>query len=288
MKLKWTTSIYINSINGKRSSKYTPIQVSKKTIARINWIPKLDNGKTIQMIKIDTLCNGLVSKYTPKSDQKYAYVIKAHSLMPNNPKWENPVQKWWETVWTWKYSKIFNAPILLKKPTKVCASRLIIAKKWMLNFKIDYPKNNQTLSYVFDLRIKTLNAPFKIKKIDIYIDNQLVQTNGYKHIVGVYLKNKIPVWKHKLTVVLTDKEWYTKTQSININLTQKDTTAPYLDKIVEQNWKFIYIFKDKESKVLWWFLICDWKKQRFMWPVAVGNSKKCSYESVIDYYGNSN
>ncbi len=285
---KWTTSIYVNTINWKRSSKFTPFQISKKTIARIWWIPQKDDGKTVKMIKIDTLCNGLVSKYTPLSDQKYAYVIKAHSHMPNNPKWEDPVQKWWRTVWTWKYEKIFNAPVLLKEPTTICKSRLIIAKKWMLDFNINYPKNKQTLSYVFDLRIKTINAPFKIKKINIYIDNQLVQTSNYKQIVGVYLKNTIATWKHKLTVTLTDNKWYTKSQTININLVKKDTTAPYLDKIIKKDWKFIYIFKDKESKVLWWFLICNWKKQRFMWPIAIWNSKDCSYESVIDYYWNSN
>ncbi len=285
---KWTTSIYVNTINGKESSELTPIQISKKTIARIDWIPPKDDGQTVKMIQIDTLCNWLVSKYTPKSEQKYAYVITGiHSHMPNNPKWEDPVQKWWKTVWILKYQKIFNAPVLLKAPTQICKSRLVIAKKWMLNFNIDYPKNNQTISYVFDLRIKTLNAPFKIKKIDIYLDNQLVQTSDYTQIVGVYLKNNITIWKHKLTIVLTDNKWYTKSQTININLVKKDTTYPYLDKIVKQNWKYIYIFKDKESRVLWWFLICNWKKQRFSWPIAVWNSNNCSYESVIDYYGNS-
>jgi len=284
---KWTTSIYVNTINWKKSSSLTPVQISKKTIARIDWIPTNDDWKNIKMIKIDTLCNWLVSKYTPKSEQKYAYVINTHSHIPNNPKWEEPVQQWWETVGTWKYWKIFNSPVLLKEPTEICKDRLIIAKKWMLNFNIDYPKNNQILSYVFDLRIKTLNAPFKIKKIDIYIDNQLIQTSDYTQIVSVYLKNNISLWEHKLTIILTDEKWYTKTQFININLIKKDTTPPYLDQIIKKDWKFIYIFKDKESKVLWWFIICNWKKQRFRWPIAIWNSNNCSYESIIDYYGNS-
>jgi hypothetical protein len=58
------------------------------------------------MIKIDTLCNGLVSEYTPAKDQKYAYIIKAHSRRPYDKKWEEPVQKWWQEVGSGKYAKI--------------------------------------------------------------------------------------------------------------------------------------------------------------------------------------
>jgi hypothetical protein len=76
----------------------------------------------------------------------------------------------------------------------------------MLDFKIDYPQNNQTLSYVFDIRIRILNNPFKIKKVDIYIDNQLVQNSSYSQIIGVYLKNNISEGKHKITIVLTDEK----------------------------------------------------------------------------------
>jgi hypothetical protein len=48
------------------------------------------------MIEVDKLCNGLVSRYTPRTDVTYAYVIHPHSLKPNDPKWEQPVQDWWK------------------------------------------------------------------------------------------------------------------------------------------------------------------------------------------------
>jgi hypothetical protein len=87
----------VNSLNGKQASLKTPFQVSVKTIARIDGIPPKDDGKTVKMIQIDKLCNGLVSKYTPPTDKIYAYVIHPHSLKPNDPIWEQPVLEWWET-----------------------------------------------------------------------------------------------------------------------------------------------------------------------------------------------
>lgn len=286
MYLKWTTSTYVNTINWKKSSKYTPVQISKQTIARIDGIPQEDDGQNVKMIQIDTLCTWLVSKYTPKEDIKYAYVIKnPSSHRPNDPKWQDSVDKWWKTVWVKKYSKIFNAPVLLKEPTKTCKSREIVAEKWMLDYKILYPKNNQSVSYVFDLRIKVNNAPFKLKKIELYVDWKLVETDTYKgNIIWVYL-SKITNWIHTLVVKLTDEWWYSVSKKININIINKDTKAPFLEDIKNINNKFAYIFKDENSRVLWWKLNCNWQIIRFRWPIVVWPSKDCKYQA-IDYYGN--
>jgi len=59
---------------------------------------------------------------------------------------------------------------LLKEPTSECEDRKIIAEKGILDFFIQWPKNDSTLAYVFDLRLKILHQPFPIKTIDIYID----------------------------------------------------------------------------------------------------------------------
>lgn len=288
MVLKWTTEIYINSINWKKSSWKTPIQISKKTIANINNLPKEDDGTNVQMIKVDTLCNWLVSKYTPKNSIKTAYIIQTTSLNPFNLKWEKPVQDWWKYVWTWKYSKIFQAPVLLKAPTKICEDRLVIAQKWMLDFGIDYPKSNQNLTYVFDLWLNIKNTPFKIKNVNVFLDNKLIKKYDYKGnpIITVYLKNTVRLWKHKLQVVIEDEKWYTKQQILNFNLVEKDKDKPFLKEIKQINWKYAYIFQDKTSKVLWWFLICNWKKIRFNWSIWIWNSPDCKSEMVLDYYGN--
>jgi len=195
MPLKWTTSIYVNSLNGKQASLKTPFQVSVKTLARIDGIPPKDDGKTVKMIQIDKLCNGLVSKYTPPTDKIYAYVIHPHSLKSNDPIWEQPVLEWWKTEWVKKYEKIFDAPVLLKEPTSECEDRKIIAEKGILDFSIQWPKNNSTLAYVFDLRLKILHQPFPIKTIDIYIDWKKVATYNYSSpVFSVVLPSNIWEW----------------------------------------------------------------------------------------------
>ena len=286
MHLKWITTVYVNTLNWKLATNKTPIQVSQKTIARIDGIPPKDDGKTVQMIEVDKLCTWLVSKYTPPQDKIYAYIIHPHSLNPSDPKWEEPVQQWWKTVWVKKYRKIFNAPILLKKPTSTCEIRQIIAKKGNLKFTIDWPKNNQSVSYVFDVRLKILNAPFKIKKIDIFIDGKHIITYNYSlPIFSVVLPYSIKPGIHKLTIKLTDDKWLTYSQNININLISIDKDKPFLEKIDNKNGKYVYIFRDNTSKVVWWYLYCSWNEIKFSWPIAVSSSDNCGYD-VLDYYGN--
>lgn len=288
MALKWTSYINVNSINWKKASNKTPIQISKKTIARIDWIPKSDQWKTIKKLEIDTMCNWLVSEYTPEKDKENAYIIKAPlSYRPNDWRWQEPVNNWWKNYWVKKYQKIFNSIVLLKEPTEICSDRLIIAEKWELDFSLNYPKNNQTLSYVFDLWLNIKNTPFNLKTINIYIDNKLVQEESYngEEIIDVYLPNSIWVGNHNLKVVIVDEQWYKKFQNINIKLVSNDKTDPFLDRVYKKWDKYFYVFKDNHSRVLWWKIICDWVEKRFKWPIWIGSKKDCDYD-VIDYYGN--
>lgn len=287
MPLKDTAPIYINILNWKKASEKTPVQISQKTIARLNWIPQPDNWETVKMIKLDKLCNWLVSKYTPKKDIIYGYVIKPHSLKPNNPIWEEPVQQRWEETWIKKYREIFNAPVFLEEPKNICEDRKIFAKKWMLKFAINWPKNNAKLAYVFDIRLEDINAPFPLKNINIYVDWKKIITYNYSSpLFSVALPSSISPWNHKLTIELVDNKGYSASNDLNIVLVKQDKDKPFLEKIKYTKGKYVYVFKDKTSKVLWWTLICNWNKKQFTSPIVIWTTKNCSYE-VIDYYGNT-
>ena len=286
MPLKWTTTIYVNALNWKQSSLKTPVQVSVKTIARIDSLPWKDDGSTVKMVQLDKLCNWLVSQYTPKDQIIYWYVINPHSLKPNDPKWEQPVQDWWKNVWVKKYEKIFKAPVLLKMPVSTCKEREIIAKKWKLNFQIAWPKNNSNKTYVFDVRLNILNQPFPIKNINILIDWKKVLTYNYSSpLFTVVLPNTISAWEHKLTIELIDSYWFTKSQSIKINLQKLDKDKPFLDQIKKSWNNYLYIFKDNTSKIAGWYLICSWDRIAFKGPIAKAKLNNCWYD-VLDYYWN--
>jgi len=89
-----------------------------------------------------------------------------------------------------------------------------------------------------------------------------------------------------LQVVVEDEKWYTKQQILDFNLISKDKDKPFLKEVKQINWKYAYIFQDKTSKVLWGFLICNWKKIRFNWSVWIWASPDCKSEMVLDYYWN--
>jgi len=287
MALKWITNIYVNTLNWKKSSQYTPVQLSKQTIARTNWIPENDKWENVKMIQIDRFCTGLVSEYTPKNDIKNAYVIYPFTYKKDDTRWNNSIDIWRENIWLKKYENILNATILLnKEPTTICESRSIIAEKWILDFNITSPENNQNLARVFDILIDIKNAPFALKNIEIYIDWKLVQNTKYKNnIVWVYLLNNITFWPHNMIIKIVDEKWYFVSKNLNINIIEKDNTPPFLDTIKENQGKFIYIFKDENSRVLWWKLYCDDKEIIFNWPKWVWNIKDCWYYAV-DYYSN--
>ena len=283
---KWTTNIYINELNGKKSTSKTPVQVTVKTVARLNWIPKADDGKTIKMIELDTMCNWLVSEYTPITDKKYWYIIKAHSQKPRDPKWENPVQEWWKKTWKEKFEKILWWPILFEEPKKECEDRLILAKLWKLKFNIISPRNWDKKAHVFNMKISIQNAPFKIKKYQVFVDDVKVDEEAYNwKILWIYIPNNVSLWLHKVKIRLIDEKWYIDEKTLNLYII-KDNDKPYLYKKYENNWKYYYVFKDNSSKILWWLLICNWKKTRFRGNIAIWDNWDCSYSMVIDYYWN--
>jgi len=285
MGFNWTSSIYINEINGKKSSDKTPIEVSRKTIARIDGMPPIDDGKTIKKIQIDTLCNGLVSEFTPSSDKKTAFVINAHSYRPRNSKWENSVKSWWQWAWKEKYEKILNGVILFKEPEKTCEDRRIIAEKWMLDFDLLYPKHWQNISNVFDAVISVKNAPFTISKVEIYLDSKLITSHFYQwNIIPVYLPDH-SLWYHSFAIKLIDVKWYEVTKTINLNII-KDNKAPYIVKKIKQWNGMMYYIKDDLSKVLGGFITCNGSRKKFRWSKILVKSN-CSKLSIMDYFWNS-
>ncbi len=286
MPLNWTTTVYINTINWKQASDKTPFQVSKKTIARINYNIPYDDGESVKVIKVDNLCNWLISKYTPKKDIITAYLINPYSLKPNNKKWDEPVKEWWKEKWIEKYKKVFNAPVFVESPDKICEDRKIFAEKWKLDFDIVFPKEDANLSRVFDFRLNIIHKPFKIKNIIIFVDWKKTITYNYSNpLFSVLLPSSISYWFHTISVTLKDEKWYTATKSINVNIVKNDKDIPYLFKL-ENSWnKFIYIFRDETSKVSWWYLYCNWDKIKFSGPIVKSDFNNCWYV-VLDYYWN--
>lgn len=286
MELKWTTYTYINSIDWNKAINSTPTQVTVKALARIDNTIKEWNPDSVKMIKVDTLCNGIISEYTPESAQKYAYVVNSpKSYNPSDPRWQESVTEWWKKWWAKRYESIFDAPVLFEEPKEICEDRMIIAAKWTLKFDISYPKPNQDLASVFDLRLNVKNKPFDIKNVQIYIDDKLIQTSWFWNTVWVYLTRDISVWKHSMTVKMIDEKWYTDSKQMYINIIWKDTTKPYLETIWQDWDDYFYIFKDANSRVLWWSIICEWVSKRFQWPIAKAKSNDCIYKP-IDYYWN--
>lgn len=50
--------------------------------------------ESLRSVQVDLLCNGTVSESTPQSAIGTVNLLSLHSLRPNDPAWELPVQSW--------------------------------------------------------------------------------------------------------------------------------------------------------------------------------------------------
>jgi len=109
--------------NWKRTSWVKEVNVSEVSglLPSPDWFP--DNfltsslflnvpnkyDQSLRMVEVDSLCNWKVTEDTPINAIKRWYFLNFHSLKPENPAWENPVQEWVrEWKWKEKYWNIWN------------------------------------------------------------------------------------------------------------------------------------------------------------------------------------
>lgn len=300
MSEKWIKKISVSKITGKLSSYTTPLSLTTKTLWYINNLPK-EKSENVEEIKIDSLCDGKVSSFTPQNDIEKAYLIKPYSIMPNNKDIKKIKQRWKET-WIQKYSKKIGNKVFTEKPQKECEERQIIKEKWKIKLEILKPQIWQEITRNFSLWYN-IRSPFNIEKIKISLNNNIelkeYRYKGKKEITSI--KNlKIPEfinkWKHNLIIKAFDSKWYQDQKNIAINITNKDKDKPYLlknkMKIEENNWeyKITLLFRDNTSFVSKWTIKQNWKEiKKFEWNVAVINvtdKKDISY-SISDKFWNT-
>jgi hypothetical protein len=117
-------------------------------------------------------------------------------------------------------------------------------------------------------------------------------------IKSIDIKN-IKDWKHTLQLIAIDDEWFSNSQTIQINITSADKQAPFMveDKaVVKANTDWTYtvmlLFDDALSAIAWWkFIVSSWEiinefKNNFAsfqvsWLSTISLEVKDSYWNIL-------
>jgi hypothetical protein len=163
-------SIAVSKLSGKIPTVETPLALIADSIAWIGNLPK-QKDDSIHRIKVDKLCNGKVSEYTPEKDIIDAYVIKPQDVISpeDNPENYSNVIKRWQEKGLEKYSKILNAPVFLfTGPSQICEIRKLIAQQGLIKLNVIKPESGQNVARKFSIWY-SVKAPLPIKTIEFKI-----------------------------------------------------------------------------------------------------------------------
>ena len=178
--------------------------------------------KNYTQIKVDSLCNWIITHKTPLSAIKTINLLKLNSLSPNNPKWQDPVNQWAKS--TEFKEKYWYIPNITTKISSLECIRSGIKSEIKINTEI---KNNDNL-YIWENFIKIAYKSINpIIKINVYIWNTLIQEIKVANKIKSLFTWKIFIpaskrWKNKaITIEAIDNEHFTKKITKKINILNK-------------------------------------------------------------------
>ncbi|MBI5411548.1 penicillin-binding protein [Candidatus Peregrinibacteria bacterium] len=88
--IKW---IKVSKLSGKLPSEFTPSDMIVNEVFA-SFAPPKQADDSYQVVTIDTVSKKLATEYTPpEATAKIGFYVH-HSILPNKPQWEDPVQKW--------------------------------------------------------------------------------------------------------------------------------------------------------------------------------------------------
>ncbi len=305
VEVAWAT---ISKISGKLAWAGTPSELTVSTIWYIKSMP-WSTDDWAKAIQYDSSCNGKISPYTPTEQAKNWYIITPSTFMPSNMDLQEITDRWKQSTQltgvnamsgkvTYTYNNIF-----IQEPVDFCEGRSAEESK-DIKVNIVKPLSDASISAKTSIWFD-ITSPKSIKSVNILIDQMQAWSFSYpswrkniSDIKSIDIKN-IKDWKHTLQLIAIDDEWFSNSQTIQINITSADKQAPFMveDKaVVKANTDWTYtvmlLFDDALSAIAWWkFIVSSWEiinefKNNFAsfqvsWLSTISLEVKDSYWNIL-------
>ncbi|MCD5374989.1 transglycosylase domain-containing protein [Candidatus Gracilibacteria bacterium] len=228
--LEWKRPTGVKEVNiSKISGKLAPEGLGSNfiTSALFQNAPR-EYDNSLQPIRVDLLCNGAIDEFTPISAIGNVSLLSLHSLKPENPRWELPVQEWLSKG---EYDAFLpKTKNLVSNINENTCERTHLAGSIEVGSTI---KNGDTLvngsnyieiGYRSDQPIVKLDVFLgeeKIKQIDLASEN-----NGF--YTGDINIPKGTLGEKTLVLRAIDDEYYSQGISYNINVVKRDSEPPII------------------------------------------------------------
>lgn len=264
-------STSISKVSWKLPWDSTPWDWIVSTIWYIKSMPwTIDDP--VSSIQFDSSCNGKISPYTPAEESSNWYIITPSTFMPNEmdlqeiiDRRKQSTQLSWENPMSWKVVYNFNN-VFLQEPVDFCEGRTA-QEDTSIKVNIIKPESEWNISTKASIRYE-IQSPADIEYVNVMIDQTQVWTfkypSGRKSLTDIkaITSNDIKPWKHELKLIAITSEWFSNSQTIEINIVSKDTQPPFIienKSVVKQNedWSYtvLLLFEDDLSSVLWWKIL---------------------------------
>jgi hypothetical protein len=193
--------------------------------------------QSLQPLQVDLLCNGTVTENTPISAIWNVNLLALHSLQPNNPAWENPVQAWVNSGWYTSELGEVDSFITTLNPN--ACERTWFA--WNISIWANIESGATFVNGSNYIEI-AYQSSTPITQIDVFLgDKKIKQIDLDSKKEGVYIGDvTIPsgtLWAETLLVKAIDTEYYSQWKSYEINVIKRDNVEPEISLTNPSNWK---------------------------------------------------
>jgi len=192
----------------------------------LNAPREYDNS--LQPIRVDLLCNGAVDESTPISAIGNVSLLSLHSLKPDNPRWELPVQDW---LSRWGYDEYLpNAKNLVSSVNENTCERSHLAGNIEVGSSI---KNGDILVNGSNYIEIWYRSDQPIVKLDVFLwEEKIKQIDLTSEKNGFYTWDiNIPkwiLWENTLILRAIDDEYYSQGISYSVNVVKRDSEPPVI------------------------------------------------------------
>jgi len=231
-KLKWTNTAWAKSASISSISwllapeNYNSSFVN--TSLYMPWNAPTSYDNSLKQVKVDALCNGIVTDDTPSWAIKTGYYVKFRTIDPSKTKWNEALTEWINSGKAQEDFKDFSN-IITKYNYESCSRSATAVSNAKINLS-----TNVAQQYLFtkwknyiELSYDSYNS---LKEINIYISGQLLKKISNPGKAGVKTEYiEIPEslsGKTVFKIEAIDNIYFTKTINKTVGILGKDITPP--------------------------------------------------------------
>jgi hypothetical protein len=212
----------VNRLSGKLVTQDTPDTYRVTDIFPSFGVPKeIDNS--IQKIKIDSRNNLLATDACPPAVVQDKIILNVHETIQREG-WDAAINAWLNS-----HTDAFP-DILLQAPKDNSPLCIPVPEEQKPTITILSPLSyGQVTKGTVNVFVQT-TAFFGVDRVEYYLDNTLVYTSKQKPYTGVvnFVPDSATGSAHTIKAIVYDKNQYTAEGSVDVTLTDTDTTPPHV------------------------------------------------------------